>query len=402
MPGRRRRDPAPFWWAARNSYYLQVGKRQFKLSADLEDAKRLAHKILAELPEDKNPPAAIIPAEPLVVEVCDSFLDWCRAHKARLTYEAYKRRLQHLIDDLKENGEALLTVAEFRPRHVSRVMTAHPEWAANTKADFAGACNRVMNWALKQGVLERNPIVGVEKPGREARDLVVSPRDFEVILSGILESTLKDLVELAWETGARVQELRKIEARFVDLANSRVVFPPKEAKGKKHHRVIYLGTARARELVGRLSEEFPEGPILRNSDGNPWTKDAINCAFCRLRVRIAELLMEREGLARPTLPADISRRDLGRVRAERRDALDKWKEERARFVRERVPKFHLGALRKGFATEALKAGLDTITVAHLLGHRDGTMVSKHYGHVQQDPEHMARAARKARGGDATC
>src|SRR3954447_12988890 len=109
--------------------------------------------------------------------------------------------------------------------------------------------------------------------------------------------------------------------------------------------------------------------------------------------------MEREGLARPTLPADISRKDLGRVRAERRSALARWKEERARFVREQVPKFHLGALRKGFATEALKAGLDTITVAHLLGHRDGTMVSKHYGHVQQDPEHMARAARKARGGD---
>lgn len=278
-------------------------------------------------------------------------------------------------------------------------MTAHPEWAANTKADFAGACNRVMNWALKQGILERNPIVGVEKPGREARDLVVAPKDFEVILAGILESTLRDLVELAWETGARVQELRKIEARFVDLANSRVVFPPKEAKGKKHHRVIYLGTARARALVERLIGKLPEGPILRNSDGNPWTKDAINCAFCRLRVRITELLMEREGLARPTLPTDVSRRDLGRVCAERREALETWKEDRARFVRERVPKFHLGALRKGFATEALKAGLDTITLAHLLGHRDGTAVSKHYGHVQQDPEHMARAARRARGGN---
>src|SRR5436305_15213969 len=45
--------------------------------------------------------------------------------------------------------------------------------------------------------------------------------------------------------------------------------------------------------------------ILRNSDGNPWTKDAINCAFCRLRVRLAEHLMDREGLPRPTLPDHI-------------------------------------------------------------------------------------------------
>lgn len=38
-----------------------------------------------------------------------------------------------------------------------------------------------MNWAVKQEMIERNPILGVEKPGREARDLVVSPKDFELI-----------------------------------------------------------------------------------------------------------------------------------------------------------------------------------------------------------------------------
>src|SRR4051812_8794304 len=67
MPGRRRRDPAPFWWGARKCYYLQVGKRQIKLSPDLEEAKRLAHRILAELPQDESPAAAIVAAGPLVV-----------------------------------------------------------------------------------------------------------------------------------------------------------------------------------------------------------------------------------------------------------------------------------------------------------------------------------------------
>jgi integrase len=32
----------------------------------------------------------------------------------------------------------------------------------------------------------------------------------------------------------------------------------------------------------------------------------------------------------------------------------------------------------------------------LLGHRDATMVSKIYGRVQNDPEHMARAAERAK------
>lgn len=394
MP-RRRREPAPFWWEARRCYYLQVGKKQIKLSPDEGEARRMAHEILARPPEERAP-VAIIPAGKLVVEVCDQFLSWCEANKARPTYDAYRRRLQHLIDDLKANGDALLPVADFRPSHVDRVMMAHPEWAANTKADFAGACNRAMNWAVKRRDIDRNPIVGVEKPGREARELVVSPGECEAILACVLEPTLRDLVELAWETGARVQELRKIEARFVDLDNARVVFPPKESKGKKHHRVIYLGTERAAEIVKRLCGEHPEGPILRNSDRNPWTKDAINCNFCRLRVRVAELMMARDGKPRPTLPEKIRKKDLSRVRAERRAAVVAWKEERARYVRDRVPKFHLGAMRKGFATEALKNGVDVVGLAHLMGHRDPSMVAKVYARVQQDPGYMASLAVKAK------
>ncbi len=87
--------------------------------------------------------------------------------------------------------------------------------------------------------------------------------------------------------------------------------------------------------------------MLLNSEGNPWKKDAINCAFCRLEKHIGK-------------------------------------------------KYHLGAFRKGYATEALKAGVDTMTVAHLMGHRDPSMLSRVYGQVQQDPEHMASAAIRAK------
>ena len=160
------------------------------------------------------------------------------------------------------------------------------------------------------------------------------------------EPNFRTLLELAWETGARVQELRKIEAWFFDPGNNRIVLPPKQAKGRKYHRVIYLPD-RARELVAELCKRHPRGPILRNSEGKPWTKDSINCAFCRLKNKIGR-------------------------------------------------KLHLGAWRKGYATEALKAGLDTVTVAHFLGHRDGTMVSRIYGRVQQDPAYMAEAVRRAK------
>jgi hypothetical protein len=51
----------------------------------------------------------------------------------------------------------------------------------------------------------------------------------------------------------------------------------------------------------------------------------------------------------------------------------------------------------GSCTEGLKNGIDTLTMAHLLGHSNGAMVSRVYGQVQQDPAYMAASARKARG-----
>lgn len=208
------------------------------------------------------------------------------------------------------------------------------------------------------------------------------------------DPSLRDLIEMAWETGARPQELRAIEARHYRREESRFVLPPQESKGKRYHRVIYLGSDRARDIVDRRIAEFPTGPLLRNSRGDPWTKDAINCAFRRLRAAMAEAVMERDGKPRPALGGRPKADDPGRKAGAA--SLAAWKTELARVAAEVVPPLHLGAFRKGYATEALKAGIDTLSLAHLLGHRDGAMVSRVYGKVQQDPSHMADVARRAK------
>ena len=66
----------------------------------------MAHAILAERPADDAPLRAASQDGPLVVELCDQFLDWVGKHKAPLTYETYRRRLQHLLDDLRAHGDS--------------------------------------------------------------------------------------------------------------------------------------------------------------------------------------------------------------------------------------------------------------------------------------------------------
>lgn len=384
----------PFWREARSCWYVQHGTTQIRLSPDKDEAWQLWHEFMARPPEAEPRPVAAPPRS--VVEILDAFLDWCSRNKATRTYEHYRENIQRFVDRIPKT----LAVGELKPFHVTQAMSDFPDWSNNTKHDFIGALKRALNWALDEELLDRNPLARMKKPAREAREMALSPEEYARAIAAAKEPCFRDLLEMAWETGARVQELRKIEARFVDLASNRIVLPPSKAKGKKHHRVIYL-TERGREIVERLVNERPGGPLLVNSDGVPWKKDAINCAFCRLQLALGRLIIAERGLA-----AERPRRFRKRsVEPERREAahadhrtmVREWQEETTSLARELGPKYHIGAFRKGFATKALKAGVDTVTVAHLMGHRDPSMVSRVYGHVQQDPVHMQKAMEKTRG-----
>ncbi len=348
--------PKPFYREPLARWYVQIAKKQIPLGPDPKPRRDKAgkpvppkdvvdryHELMAGRDEETPATGPALAKDPAVATVLDEFLEWASRHKAPLTYRWYRDYIQKFLDALPRG----LTVGDLKPFHLTKAMERFPHWANNTKHDFISAVKRAFNWAADEELIERSPLARVKKPAREAREMAVSPAEYRSVLEAIREPNFRDLVELSWETGSRPQELRKIRGEYFQPETGRVVFPPKQAKGKKYHRVIYL-TPRALEIVGRLAAKRPEGTLLVNSEGNDWTKDAINCAFCRLEKKVGR-------------------------------------------------KYHLGAFRKGFATEALKAGVDTVTVAHLMGHRDPSMVSRVYGQVQQDPEHMASAARRAKG-----
>jgi integrase len=390
----RPQHPEPFWRSQTQCWYVQIGKKQHRLSSDREEAYRLYHELMSRPPDAPAP----TPHSQLAVEIIDLFLEWTIKNRASRTYEAYRDHLQTFVDSLPTD----LRASELKPYHVSRVMDAHAErWSNNTKNDFATTVQRAFNWALEDGLIDRNPLTKVRKPAREGRDLAVSPTEYRQIMAVVREPGFRDLLELAWETGARVQELRDIQARHLDRERHRIIFPPAESKGRKRHRVIYLGTDRAREIVGRLAEAHPTGPMLRNAAGQPWTKGSINSAFIRLRITLGMQAMQEKGITVEEVPRfrkwGIEPHRLTQARQEHRKKLARRRKEIRNQALELSRKYHLGAFRKGYATEGLKNGVDTITLANLMGHVNGAMLSRIYAKVQQDPAFMAESARRARG-----
>jgi integrase len=206
-----------------------------------------------------------------------------------------------------------------------------------------------MNWAEKMGHIDVNPIRRkLDKPPAGKRERVVTDEEYTFVLKKVSKA-FGDLITTAWETGARPQEIRKVEARHVDLKNGRWVFPVQESKGKKYQRVVYL-TDKALAITKRLMKKHPTGVLFRTHHGNPWSRHSISEAFGSLKERTKA----------PT-------------------------------------KYRLYDFRHSFVTHGLKREVDPVTMATLAGHKDMKMIHEIYSHISQDPAHMRKMAKRAVG-----
>ncbi len=330
--------PKPYFLSSRGIWKVQIRGKQHNLGADEAEAFRQYHRLMAAPPEAAPAPQ---PTAVSVVAVLDTFLAWCKEHRAADTYEWYRWRLELFARD----AGAALPAAGLKHFHIDQWLARNPDWSPGTKHGMARAVQRAFRWALKKGYVEKNPVADFEKARPGKRTKVVSPDEFARIIGAVRRQPFRDLLTATWETGCRPQESLPVEARHVDVPNSRWVFPPDEAKGEVWPRVVYLTDA-ALEITTRLMKQWPEGPLFRNTDGVPWTTDAVNCAFIRLQKKLGV-------------------------------------------------KYCLYVLRHSWANHALARGVDALTVAILMGHRDPGTLARTYQHLTQNPAYLLSQAKKA-------
>jgi integrase len=232
---------------------------------------------------------------------------------------------------------------------------------------------------------------------------VLSQAQFDRLLSLCSDRTLRDLLIVTWETGCRPQESLRVEARHTDLTNSRWVFPASESKGGLP-RVVYL-TEVSLEITRRLLLAHPEGKLFRNSRGKPWTTEAVNCGFVRLQSRMGRQAMHEQGLDVEEPDVRQLARQIAQVRLANGRApqaeFDLQCEARRRLRNKLAvrlaPKYSLYVLRHSWATHALERGVDALTVAILMGHRDPSTLAKVYQHLAQNPQYLLDQAKRAVG-----
>ncbi|QDT53610.1 site-specific tyrosine recombinase XerC [Caulifigura coniformis] len=317
----------PFYRRQRGVWAVRIDGKLVTLGHDKTEAWKRWHELSAAPRVDS----------PIAAEIIDWFLAWSEDHQAGRTTKFYR----FFLDTFKPMLDRL-TVADLKPFHVSRWLDKR-SYTGTTGNCGVRAVTRPFSWAVKQGIIERNPLHGAERPSASPRECYLADAQLDAILKAIPDREFQDFVEFARETGARPQEIRAAEKRH--FQNGTLTFPRAESKGKRRQRVIVLN-AKALAIVQRLAVKHPEGPLFRNTDGAAWTAFALNCRCRKLRAKL--------GFA-----------------------------------------FCCYAVRHTWITNALLNGVEPLTVATLAGHVNINMIWSTYQKLSMQQDHMRAAAEQA-------
>jgi integrase len=384
------RRAQPWYRADRKIWCVTINGTRHKLGSKKKEAFDRFHDLM------RQPRRQKVVADS-VAAIMDPFLDWVERNRSAATYEWYRCRLQSFVEQHPQ-----LTIDELRPHQVEK-WAGLPHLAQTSRRNLIRSVKRALKWAVAQGYIETNPIAHMEVPGGQAREVYITPEEFNKLLDYVVDPAFADLLTVTYETGCRPQESLRVEARHVDIAKCRWVFPPSEAKTKSMPRVVYM-TERAAAITAILVKQFLTGPLFRNKNGRPWTKDAIGCAFDRLQVRMGKAVMKARGekidernvaefaktlATHWTIRGEVQEKPKAELLAEARRKLTQ------KATRSLAPRYSLYGFRHSWATNALKNGIDSLTVAILMGHRDPSTLARTYQHLSHNPDHLLAEARRA-------
>jgi integrase len=209
------------------------------------------------------------------------------------SYEATAHYLQKHCKPLR----ALQADKVDRSAIAVRLTEIEAKVSSVTAARVRVALSTMFAWAVGQGLLESNPVIGTNKPPEpKARDRVLSAGEIAEIWAACRDDDFGRIVRLLLLTGQRRDEIGDLQWSEVDLDGAVINLPPDRTKNHRPHVVplapaaaaILRSTPRRARKGGAIDYVFGEGKggysgwskakeaLDRriNDDGTAWGKRA--------------------------------------------------------------------------------------------------------------------------------
>ena len=341
------RTPKPWFRSANATWYVCIDGKQHNLGKNEAKARDKCRELLN----------VGIKGDHTVRQVLQAYWKWAKKNLAESTC----KRRQPILESFSKAIPATLKAEQLRAFHVlkwvdendtkrvpvkgkgnkGKRQPSEKPISPTTAGDYISLVKGVMSWAESAGYVDQDPIAKMTKPARRVREFFIPAELWPNVFAAATDQQFKDYLGFMVATGARAEEIVRFEA--LHLRGNRFILPVAESKGRKKARVVYIPDD-AMEIVKRLCEQHPTGKLFRNSQGNPWNRDSINCRFRRLKTVL------------------------------------------------KMPEICATVLRHSFAHHRLTSGQDALTVSKLCGHVDTRMLATRYGHLDANLDFMSGAA----------
>lgn len=192
----------------------------------------------------------------LVQEVCELYLNDCKATGADATYRSRadalfdfcsglpaafrnksgkgRQKSKKEIDAARiHRGYGNLRVCDLLPLHVDQWLQAHPSWAGSRRTRVQ-ALKRAMNYCVEAGVLTRNPIKGFKTKKSGMRMTYLTP-EHEAACYEHANVALATAIKVCIRTGARYgSEFAKLTAKHLQSTAKGMEWRFSEKESKNH------------------------------------------------------------------------------------------------------------------------------------------------------------------------
>ena len=234
----------------------------------LEQARTEARQILARVELGDDPQASKLEARQKIEFFADHACRFLEVvSKARTKPKSHIERQRHLQRDWKVFDA--ISISEISRRDIAirlgEISSAHGPVAANRSRSTLSA---FFSWALGEGLVEQNPVVGTNKQAEErARERVLNDPELGTIWNALVDDHYSQIVRLLTLTGQRRQEVAGMTWHEIDLPKGVWKLPSRRTKNGVEHDVPL--SRQAIEILASIEQKkdrefvfgFGEGPF---------------------------------------------------------------------------------------------------------------------------------------------
>jgi integrase len=268
--GVRRQKAGAFYYVR---YRLSGGQRikslglHGHLTPDTARTQALAVLGKVAVGVDPFPEETAVAAESFGAEV-DRYL---AQRKLKMKPRSFVEIERHLTKDAKPLHSTKLSEIDRRKIAVvlGGIETANGPHARNgVRASLSG----FFTWAIKEGLIENNPVTGTAKAEDNGpRDRVLTQDELRSIWRGLGEDRYSDIVRLLLLTAQRREEIGGLRLNEIDVDRGLIVLPPARTKNKREHQLPLSPQVREilqRRINGAAATNVHKAKLNGNGKGN--------------------------------------------------------------------------------------------------------------------------------------